>query len=62
MWRQPPRRRSDITGLSSDKTAVLELALVGEHVRVGVRGDGEVALADVLADPRPRGEAASFSG
>jgi hypothetical protein len=33
---------------------VIELGLVGQDVRVGARGHGEVALPDVLADPRPR--------
>jgi hypothetical protein len=32
---------------------VVEFGFVDEHVRVRVRRDGEVALADVLTDPRP---------
>ena len=32
---------------------VIELAFVEHDVRVRGRGDGEVALADVLADARP---------
>ena len=39
---------------SQQEVAVVEFALVRKHVRVGVSGNGEVALADVLADPRPR--------
>jgi hypothetical protein len=39
-------------GLTScEKPFVVEFALVGEHVAVGVRSHGEVALADMLADP-----------
>src|SRR3954469_21345766 len=32
------------------KGCVIDLALVDEHMRVGVRGHGEVSLANVLAD------------
>jgi hypothetical protein len=31
-----------------------KVRLVDEHVRVRVRGHGEVTLADMLADPGPR--------
>ncbi len=37
-----------------EHACVIELCLVGEHVAVGVRCNGEVPLPDVLADPRPR--------
>ena len=40
-------------GLPTEQLGVVELGLVHEHVRVRVRRDREVALADVLADPRP---------
>jgi hypothetical protein len=33
---------------------VVELGFVGENVRAGVGGDGEVSLSDKLADARPR--------
>ena len=39
---------------SGEQVGVVELDLVGENVRVRVRGDSEVALPDVLADPGPR--------
>jgi hypothetical protein len=32
---------------------VVELDPLGKYVAVSVRSDGEVPLADVLADPRP---------
>ena len=38
----------------SKESAVIELLLVGQNVRVRVGGDGEVALTDVLPDPGPR--------
>ena len=38
---------------SGEQIRVVELDLVGEDVAVDVRRDGEVALADVLADSRP---------
>ena len=46
--------RSSQHGSGADELPVVELPLVHEHVRVRVRGDGEVALPDVLADPGPR--------
>jgi hypothetical protein len=39
---------------SAEQFRVVELGFVGEHVAVRVRGDGEITLADVLADRRPR--------
>jgi hypothetical protein len=39
---------------AGEQGAVVELGLVNEDVRVGVRGDGEVPLPNLLADPRPR--------
>ena len=39
---------------SGKQPRVVELGLVGEHVRVRVGGHGEVALANELGDPRPR--------
>ena len=38
---------------SGEQVRTVKLRLVGEHVAVRVRRDGEVALADVLADLRP---------
>ena len=43
-----------IKPLGAEQRLVVELALVHEHVRVGVGRDGEVPLPDPLADPRPR--------
>ena len=40
--------------VSANQRSVVELGLVGEHMRVGVGGHGEIALADELGDPRPR--------
>jgi hypothetical protein len=42
---------------SARRRAVVEFGLVEEDVTVGIRGHGEVSLADLLADPRP-GDAA----
>lgn len=42
-----------------DHRRVVELTLVGEDVAIGVRGHGEVALSDKLADPRPGHTAAA---
>lgn len=39
--------------LAREEVAVVELALVDEHVRVRVRRGREVPLPDPLADPRP---------
>jgi hypothetical protein len=39
--------------LASEDFGVVELALVGQDVRVGVGGDGERALSHRLADARP---------
>lgn len=33
---------------------VVDLFLIAEHVGVGVSRHGEIALSDMLADPRPR--------
>lgn len=43
-----------LLGLRREELRVVELLLVGEDVRVGVRRDREVALTDELGDPRPR--------
>ena len=48
----PPGRR--LRASPRQHCAVVELGLVDHHVRVGVRGDGEVSLSDLLADLRPR--------
>ena len=43
-------QRADSSG---EELPVVELGLVAEDMGVGVGGDGEVALPDPLADPRP---------
>jgi hypothetical protein len=37
---------------SGEQVRVVELSLVSEHMRVGIRGDGKVTLANGLSDRR----------
>ncbi len=46
---------------SGEQVRIVELGLVSENVAVRIRGDGEVALADVLADRCP-GDAGQVRG
>jgi hypothetical protein len=40
-------------GLTGEARVEVDLAVVDEDVRIGVRGHGQVPLADVLPDPCP---------
>ena len=51
---QSPPDREAFDDRSPQQLRVVELGLVREHVAVRVRRDREAALADELADPRPR--------
>lgn len=48
------RQALRVTRHLAEHPHVVEFRLVAENVRVGVRGDSEVALTDKLPDPRPR--------
>jgi hypothetical protein len=43
-----------VAALRAQEFRVVQLALVGQDVRVRIRRHREVALSDVLTDPRPR--------
>lgn len=46
-------RSSQVARAAIVECREVDLGLVSKHVGVGVSGDGEVTLPDLLADPRP---------